>query len=416
MKARLRSLCIGLLAVPSLAAVSASAGPLPPGCGARNIDWIVGCTTIIDNPSNSAATRAKALRIRGIAEFRQGRLDAAIKDFSAVIVLEPNNVAAYVNRAGAYKRKRDYARALADYNSAAGLAPQQPWVFLERGRAYKAMRDFAHARQDFDAAIRLDSKVSTFFRQRGQLRREQGDLNGAGADLDAAIRLNGNDFLAYLARGELRVAQKDYANAMADYDKARSVLPNSPRAAALVYSARSMAFGEKGDLKRALDEYDALLKLEPGNPVYLVGRAYTAFALGDFKAAADDFGGAIQKNPRSFYSVIMRYVARARMGEHDTPELRRNAQMLDHNSWTWLLAGLFLGETTPDQLRASSVRAIGKEADTRKCEAAFFLAEYDLLHRRRQQAASLMQDAAKSCWFDMLERNAAQGEAKRLQP
>ncbi len=395
--------------------VSASAGPLPPGCGAPNTDWIVGCTAIIDNPSNSAATRAKALRIRGIAEFRQGGLDAAIKDFSAVIAIEPKNVAAYVNRAGAYKRKRDYAHALADYNSAAGLAPQQPWVFFERGGAYKAMHDFAHARQDYDEAIRLGPKVSTFVRQRGQLRMEQGDLNGAGTDLDAAIRLNGNDFLSYLARGELRVAQKDYDNAMADYDKALSIQPNSPQAAALVYSARAMALGKKGDLKHALNEYDALLKVQPGNPIHLEGRAYTAFALGDFAAAAEGFGGAIRTNPGAVYSVIMRYVARSRMGEHDTPELRRNAQTLNHNSWTWLLVGLFLGETTPDQLRASTARAIGKEADERKCEVSFFLSEYDLLHRRRHEAASLMQEAAKSC-FGFLERNAAQGEAKRLQP
>jgi tetratricopeptide (TPR) repeat protein len=416
MKARLRSLCIWLLAAPSLAVVSASAGPLPPACGAPNTDWIVGCTVIIDNPLNSEATRAKALRIRGIAEYKQGRLDAAIKDFSAVIALEPKNVAVYVNRAGAYKRKGDYAQALADYNSAAGLAPQQPWVFLERGRAYKAMHDFAHARQDFDEAIRLGPKVSTFVRERGKLRTEQGDLNGAGADLDAAIRLNGNDFMTYLARGELRVAQKDYDNAIADYDKALSIQPNSPQAAALVYSARAMAFGEKGDLKRALNEYDALLKVEPGNPIHLEGRGYTAFALGDFAAAAESFGGAIGKNPGAFYSVLMRYVARARMGEHDTPELRRNAQALDRSSWRWLLVGLFLGETKPDQLRASTVSAIGREADTRKCEVSFFLAEYDLLHRRRQEAASLMQEAAKNCGFDVLERNAAQGEAKRLQP
>jgi len=416
MKARLRSLWIGLLATPSLAVASASAGPLPPPCGAPNTDWIAGCTAIIDNPSNSAATRAKALRIRGIAEYKQGGLDAAIKDFSAVIALEPKNVAAYVNRAGAYKRKRDYAHALADYNSAAGLAPQQPWVFFERGRSYEAMRDFAHARQDYDEAVRLGPQVSAFVRQRGELRTEQGDLNGAGADLDAAIQLNGKDFLAYLARGALRVAQKDFDKAMADYDKALSVQPNAPQAAALVYSARATAYGKQGDLKRALDEYDALLKVEPGNPIHLEGRAYTAFALGDFKAAADGFGSAIQKNPRSFYSVIMRYVARARMGEHLTPELRRNAQALDHGSWTWLLVGLFLGETTPDQLQASAVLVPGKEAAKRKCEVAFFLSEYDLLHRRRAEAAALMHEAARICVFDYLERNVAQGEAKRLQP
>ncbi len=62
------------------------------------------------------------------------------------------------------------------------------------------------------------------------------------------------------------------------------------------------------------------------------------------------------------------------------------------------------------------MQAIGGGAERRKCEATFFLAEYDLLHRRRDEAVTLMQEAAKSCSSDALERNAAQGEAKRLTP
>jgi lipoprotein NlpI len=127
-------------------------------------------------------------------------------------------------------------------------------------------------------------------------------------------------------------------------------------------------------------------------------------------------GGAVQKRPASFYPVIMRFVARARMGEHDTPELCRNAEALDRNAWPWPLFGLFLGEVTANQLRASTVRAIGEEATRRKYEVAFLLAEYYLLHRRRDEAATLAHEAASSCSFDFFERNAAIGEAKGLRP
>ncbi len=417
-KAELRSLRIAVLAVATLAAVGAGAwAQPPPGCGIPDADWIAGCTSIIDNPSASVQGRAKALRIRGIAQYKRGAYNEAVADFSAVIALEPKNVAAYVNRAGAYQSKRDYARALADYDSAAALDPKHPWIFLERGNAYKAKRDFVHARQDYDEAIRLNPGVSTFFRRRGELRKDQGDFAGASADLDAAIKLKPNDMLAYLARGDLRAAQKDYDKAFADYDKALAIKPDSPQLAALVYSARAMASVDLGNIKRALDDYDALLKIEPDNALYLQGRAFAAFASGDFAAAAAGFGSAVQKRPGLFYSVIMRYVARSRLGEHDTPELRRNAEALDRNAWPWPLIGLFLGEVTPDEARATAVmQAINKDAERRKCEAAFFLAEYDLLHRRRDEAASLMREAAKGCSSDALERNAAQGEAKRLNP
>ena len=305
---------------------------------------------------------------------------------------------------------------MADYNRAAALDPQEPWIFLERGIAYYRMHDFVHARQDYDEAIRLNPSVSTFFRRRGDLRKDQGDLAGAGADFEAALRLDPRDVLAYLARGNLNAAQHDYDKAFADYDKALAIKPDSPQLAALVYSARAMASVDMGNIKRALDDYDALLKIEPDSALYLQGRAFTAFAAGDFAAAAAGFGSAVQKRPELSYSVIMRYVARSRLGEHDTPELRRNAEALERSAWPWPLIGLFLGEVTPDEVRASTVQAIGEGAERRKCEATFFIAEYDLLHRRHDEAVTMMQEAAKSCSSDALERNAAVGEARRLTP
>ncbi len=384
-----------------------------PGCGGASADWIAGCTAVIDNRATPAPERATALRIRGIAYFKRGDFDEAIVDFSASLALDPKNAAVYANRAAAFERRFDLAAALADYNSAAALDPKQPWIFLERGKIFKAMHDLAHARQDFDQAIGLAPRVSAFYLQRGQLRKEQGDLAGAGTDFDSAIRLNPSNIVALLARGDLLAAQKDYDKAFADYDKALAVSANSPQIAALVYSARAVAMAEKGDLKRALDEYDALLKIEPDDPVYLVGRAYTAFAAGNFADAAAGFGSSLQKKPESFYPVLMRFVARARLGEHDTPELRRNAEALDRNAWPWPLIALFLGEIKPDDLVASIA---GPEQARRTCEIAFFLAEYDLLHQRRDEAAALMQKAATSCAFDFFERNAAVGEAKRLAP
>lgn len=418
-KARLRSFYLAALAAATLASAASHAAGMP-GCGDVAGDWdgwIAGCAVIIDDTRETAAVRAKALRIRGLAYFRLGAYDDAIADYSRSIGLDAKNTATYVNRAGAYQRKHDFTRAMADYNLAAALDPQEAWVFFDRGKAYQDMRDFAHARQDFDEAIRLKPTVAVFFRRRGDLRKSQGDLAGAGADFDAALRLDPQDVLAYLSRGRLNVDQHNYDRAFADYDKAlAAVRPNLPQLVALIYSARAMAADDMGDLPRALREYDAVLKIQPDNAIYLQGRAFTAFAAGDFAAAAAGFGSATQKNPGMFYSVIMRYVARSRMGEHDTPELRRNAEALERNPWPWPLIGLFLGEVTPDQLRTTMAQAAGDEAERRKCEGEFYLAEYDLLHRRRDEAAALMQAAAKSCSHDNFERNAAAAEAKRLAP
>ena len=387
-----------------------------PGCGAPGTDWIAGCTAIIDNPSASAQEHAKALRFRGIAQYKHGAYDEAIADFTAVIALKSET-----------SRPMSTAPVLTE---ASGTMPA-PWptTIVRPPSIRSSPRSSSNAASPIigcttsSMRVRITTRrsacsptVATFFRRRGDLRRDQGDLAGAGADFEAALRLNPKDVFAYLARGDLAAAQHDYDKAFADYDKALAVKPDLPQVASLIYSARSMAAVDMGDVKRALDDYDALLKIEPDNALYLQGRAFTAFAAGDFAAAAAGFGSAVQKRPGLSYSVIMRYVARSRLGEHDTPELRRNAEALDRNAWPWPLIGLFLGEMTPDEVRASMVQAIGEGAERRKCEATFFLAEYELLHRRRDEAVTMMQEAAKSCSSDALERNAAVGEAKRLTP
>lgn len=370
---------VALVAVAILIGILPKAQALEPGCGTANTDWIAGCTAIIDSPAVPETTRAKALRARGIAQFKRGAYDEAIADFSAAITLDP----------------------------------KEPWIWLERGNAYKKMRDFARARADYDEAIRLGPKVSTFLRDRGLLRKEQGDPNGALADFEAAVQVNPDDVLSLLKLGDMRLDRENYDSALAYYDKALSVRPESPQLTALVHSARGMLFVAKDDLSRALAEYDTLLTIVPDDPVYLVSRGYIAFAIGDFAKAAADFGASLQKRPNVFYTVLMRYVARARMGERDTPELRSNAQVLDRG-WPWPVVGLYLGEVTPEDLRAATQGPESEDTTRRKCDVAFFLAEYDLLRRRRIEAAKLMEDAAKTCTFDRLIRRAAIAEAERI--
>jgi lipoprotein NlpI len=101
------------------------------------------------------------------------------------------------------------------------------------------------------------------------------------------------------------------------------------------------------------------------------------------------------------------------MGEHDTPELRSNAQVLDRG-WPWPVVGFYLGEVTPEDLRAATLGPESEDTTRRKCDVAFFLAEYDLLHRRRSEAAKLMEEAAKTCTFDRLIRRSAIAEAERI--
>ena len=56
---------------------------------------------------------------RADAYVGKGNLDAALKDFNAVLALNPNNVRAHIGRGQLFERRRDLEQARADYRSAA---------------------------------------------------------------------------------------------------------------------------------------------------------------------------------------------------------------------------------------------------------------------------------------------------------
>ena len=60
-----------------------------------------------------------ALNNRADAYMAKGNLDAALKDFNAVLSLNPNNVRAHEARGELFEKRRDLEQARGDYRSAA---------------------------------------------------------------------------------------------------------------------------------------------------------------------------------------------------------------------------------------------------------------------------------------------------------
>ncbi len=406
---------------------------------------IESCTAIIENPAESAADRSTALRIRGSAQSWLGHLDAAIADFSANIAMNPMSAQAAFDRALAYFTKRDTDHALPDYDRAIALDPKFALAYFGRGGALEEKGDFARARADYDEAIRLKPDNSRFYGARGMLRKRRADYDGAIADLSSAIRIDPNDMLAHLFRGNTYKLQKDYDRALADYETALRLDPReslayagradvrnaradydsaiadytkalelTPDDAGILYN-RAVAFTKKGDYERALTDQDAAVKLSPEDGTLRNLRAHLRFTAGHFADAATDFADVVDRSPEYIFGKLLRYLARARSGEPDTAELRRNAAGLDRSRWPWPIFAVYLGEMTREQM-LDAVKTMNVENNFRDCAVAFYLGEYSLTHRHRDKALPFLKQAAEICSGDgEFERDAARGEVRRLQ-
>ena len=113
-----------------------------------------------------------------------------------------------------------------------------------------------------------------------------------GKDLAVAFAIRGS---AYRARGELKRAVKDY-------DQAVKLNPND----ADVFFRRGVAHGMLGDTDRAIDDFDQAIKLAPDHVGALYSRGLTYSNKGQWERAIKDYDQAIKLSPNNVMTISNR--------------------------------------------------------------------------------------------------------------
>lgn len=160
--------------------------------------------------------------------WRQCRADtspAAVEACTAIILLDPHNDGALVNRGIAYRRLGDLDRAIRDYNEAIRLNPRAADAFNNRGNAYRDLDDLDRALRDYDEAIRLDPHYAHAFNNRGIIFLETGNLGRAIADFNSAIGQEVSYANAFRNRGLARTKLQLFDLAIEDFNEAFRLNP-----------------------------------------------------------------------------------------------------------------------------------------------------------------------------------------------
>jgi lipoprotein NlpI len=215
-----------------------------------------------------------------------------------------------------------------------------------------------------------------------------------------------NAGLAAAQRGEYDEALRLYSSALAAGDM-------SPFNVMLAYHNRGNTYQSKGDYKRAIVEYDMAIKLQPEYAEAYFARGRAHFALAQFAAAVTNFRQSLKLEPADAYSVLWLHLARNRSGTADAGEFSRNAATLDRTIWPGPLLDLYLGNTTGQQVRLASTKGDAAAQKETRCEAAFYIGEYQLLAKNPAAAIPLFREAEQSCSYTSDERDAAAVELKR---
>ena len=96
---------------------------------------------------------------RGDVYLQAGRLDEAIKDYSAAIEEIPDGAYAYYKRGWCHEMKGDRVKAMEDYNLGIDNSQDYPYLYLMRGELLLETGDRAAAEKDFETVLQKDTLV-----------------------------------------------------------------------------------------------------------------------------------------------------------------------------------------------------------------------------------------------------------------
>ena len=119
-------------------------------------DTLIAVCTEQLKPGNDGAQQIEALLVRASAYAKKAQGDLAVADFSRVIALDGDNLAALKARAELYYLAYQYDRAIQDFNRVIRIAPDDSKIFDARGNAFLQ-------RGAYDRAIQ-DSRLMVAFR------------------------------------------------------------------------------------------------------------------------------------------------------------------------------------------------------------------------------------------------------------
>ncbi len=255
---------------------------------------------------------------RGMAEYGEGDVDAAMGDFRKAMDLSPNDAAVRCHLGAAFYRKyegthsrQDLTDAIASYSEAIRLKPEYGEAYRDRGVARlagsregylqegAAADDLAKARQYGPQDARMVEPVEEgtpeFVRAMddGYAKYKIKDFEGAIRDYERATELDGNSAKAFNGLGLAWRGAGELGKAEENFSKAIALRPNY--GAALLNRAEVRS--AKKQWQDALTDFNAGIPLVPGQTLAYEGRGLVKYKLRDWDGAIADFQTAIGKQP-----------------------------------------------------------------------------------------------------------------------
>lgn len=219
-----------------------------------------------------------------------GDLQRAIRDYEAILKLDPQLTAAYNNLGSLLLDTQQYERAIPVLRRCLILQPHLASASAMLGMAYLALGQPAEASKSLADSLHSDPTDKHVEDLLEQALVAQGDYKAATVRLQARVAQNPNDQDAYYRLGRVYLAMSQ-----ASLAKARTLNPNSTLAHILEGEIQESS----GDLPGAEKQYTVAVQLEPTRPGVHEHLGNIHWLQGAWPAARSEFAEELKNDPAS---------------------------------------------------------------------------------------------------------------------
>jgi lipoprotein NlpI len=210
-----------------------------------------------------------------------------------------------------------------------------------------------------------------------------------------------NRGLAYRDKGELD-------RAIADFNEAIRLEPKF----AVAFNSRGFTYDRKGERDRAIADYTEAIRLDPKFAVAFRNRGRAYLYAGALPKALADFSQSSELDPKNGYAALWLEIIGKR--SNLPSRLQQATEKIDMTKWPAPVIHVFLGQLTHEALLAAADNHDPKTEKGQVCEANFYSGELALQQGKKDEAARLFKLAANDCPKGLIEWAAASAELKAL--
>lgn len=224
------------------------------------------------DPLNPQLWQSKALVLQYLNRPQESvRLyQEALEAYEKVIVENPKNITALLDRANVLSKLQRHEEALVVYQQAVAINENSHLTWLGKGNALFALSRYPEALAAFDRAVIVQPKSYLSWHNRGSLLRDGlRDIPKAIASYDRSLQINPNFYHGWRDRGIALSQNQQHKEAIKSFEKALKIKPNDYQS----WVGRGIALSSLGKIDEAISVIDRAIEIQPQDPFVWMNRA-----------------------------------------------------------------------------------------------------------------------------------------------